>query len=339
MRRSRDRRRRLLPLLPWILCLLSCPPDVRASDDGDGGEGTAPVVGYGYTVGSVAVDPPGTALAAVLRLVNRTTSAYGPDVENLRLVAGFEAGGRLRVRITDADHRRWEVPDDLIPRRSPSPPNRTLTPPPPPLSGSRRRISAASSDLVFVLRNTTPFSFAVSRRSSGDVLFDTSASDPAAFLVFKDQYLQLASSLPPGRSSLYGIGEHTKPSLRLQPNQTLTLWNADIASANPDVNLYGSHPFYMDVRSSAGGRGGGGVGAGTSHGVLLLNSNGMDVVYTGDRITYRVIGGVLDLYFSPGRRRRLSWSSTPSSLAGRPQCHTGPSDFINAGGVTRMSQT
>ncbi|KAL3739414.1 hypothetical protein ACJRO7_020779 [Eucalyptus globulus] len=305
MRSSRDHHRcLLLPLFALLifLYLLSSTSDVHASV-GEG-EGTPGVVGYGYTVGSVTVDASGTALTAKLRLIKATT-VYGPDVESLRLVASFEASGRLRVRITDADRRRWEVPDDLIPRRPPSPPRRTPTPPPSPPpspSGSHRRLSAASSDLVFDLRNTTPFSFIVSRRSSGDVLFDTSTSDPSAFLVFKGQYLQLSSSLPPGRSSLYRIGEHTKPSLRLLPNQTLTLWNADIRSAYLDVNLYGSHPFYMDVRSSvgSGGGGGGGVGAGTSHGILLLNSNGMDVVYTCDRITYKVIGGVLDLYFFPG---------------------------------------
>ncbi|KAK5105689.1 hypothetical protein LTR62_002367 [Meristemomyces frigidus] len=51
-----------------------------------------------------------------------------------------------------------------------------------------------------------PFSFSVTRRSNGDVLFDTSA----ASLVFESQYLRLRTKLPES-PSLYGLGEHTDP--------------------------------------------------------------------------------------------------------------------------------
>ena len=56
---------------------------------------------------------------------------------------------------------------------------------------------------------------------------------------------------------------------------------------------------------------------GQAHGVLLLNSNGIDMVLTADRLQFRAIGGVLDLYFFIGPTP-LAVLGQLTSIIGRP---------------------
>lgn len=213
----------------------------------------------------------------------------------------------MRVHITDAEKQRWEVPYNLLPREQPPAAKQTI--------GKSAKNSIAGSEytgsnLIFSYISD-PFSFAVKRKSNGETLFDSSASDsdPYSGLVFKDQYLEISTKLP-AEASLYGLGENTQPhGIRLYPSDPYTLFTTDVSAINLNTDLYGSHPVYMDLRNE-GGRG-------SAHAVLLLNSNGMDVFYRGTSLTYKVIGGVLDFYFFAGPSP-LDVVQQYTSLIGKP---------------------
>ena len=146
------------------------------------------------------------------------------------------------MQIADSAGDVYQVPTSVFPRSDSS------------------NYDASNSDLAFSYVDS-PFSFTVTRKSSGDILFDTTGSP----LIFETQYLRLHTSLPDD-PNLYGLGEHSD-SFRLNTSDyTRTLWSRDAYGIPQGTNLYGNHPVYYDNR-----------GANATHAVFLLNSNGMDI--------------------------------------------------------------
>lgn len=227
----------------------------------------------GYTVKAKSIRETSRGLEAELYLAGEGCQFHGPDVPRLRLLVEHETESRLHVLIQDIEQKRYQVPEDILPRPS-----------------ADSDAATFSSDLAFEFADEgQPFSFKVLRTSTGEVLFDTSDSD----LVFERQFLRLKTWLPKD-PNLYGLGEHTD-SFRLPTrNYKRTFWARDAGGVPQRSNLYSSHPVYMDHRLSG------------THGVFLVNSNGMDIVLDEDvdrdqnYLEYRAIGGILDFYFLAG---------------------------------------
>ncbi|XP_044490172.1 alpha-xylosidase 1 [Mangifera indica] len=265
-------------------------------------------IGKGYRLVSIE-ETPGGGIVGLLQ-VKQKNQIYGSDISDLQFYVKHETEDRLRVHITDADKQRWEVPYNLLPREQP--PTMKLT-----ISKSRKsggdsvKVSDYSSNELIFSYTADPFSFMVKRKSNGDILFNSKSdqSDPFGEMVFKDQYIEISTKLPKD-ASLYGLGENTQPhGIKLYPNDPYTLYTTDVSAINLNTDLYGSHPVYMDLRNVGGQP--------NAHAVLLLNSNGMDVFYTGTSLTYKIIGGVLDFYFFAGPTP-LAVVDQYTSFIGRP---------------------
>ncbi|KAG8473322.1 hypothetical protein CXB51_035434 [Gossypium anomalum] len=262
-------------------------------------------IGKGYRLISIEKTSDGGFLGHLQ--VNQKSNVYGPDIPLLQLYVKHESENRLRVHITDAEKQRWEVPYNLLPRDQPPAPKQAIR-------RSRKKptsvLEIAGSELIF-LHTIDPFSFAVTRRSNGQTLFNSSSGGADSFgeMAFKDQYLEISTQLPED-ASLYGLGENTQPhGIKLYPNDPYTLYTTDKSAINLNTDLYGSHPVYMELRN---------VGDKPyAHAVLLLNSNGMDVFYRGNSLTYKLIGGVFDFYLFVGPTP-LDVVDQYTSFIGRP---------------------
>lgn len=263
-------------------------------------------IGKGYKL--ISIQESSNGLIGLLQVKQKTT-IYGPDIPNLQLFVKHENQDRLRVHITDAEKQRWEVPYNLLPREE-APTLKNAIGKSIKVQVGYGESEISGTELIFSYISD-PFSFAVKRKSNKQTLFNSSsdASDPYSSLVFKDQYIEISTKLPKD-ASLYGLGESTRPSgIKLQPNDPTTLYTTDISAININSDLYGDHPMYMDLRNVGG--------EAFAHAVLLLNSNGMDVFYRGDSLTFKIIGGVLDFYFFAGSSP-LAVVDQYTQLVGRP---------------------
>ncbi|KAF3358642.1 Vacuolar protein sorting-associated protein 26 [Verticillium dahliae VDG1] len=219
----------------------------------------------GYAASNVKTT--GNGLTAELKLAGPACNTYGTDLEELTLSVTYESESRIHVKIQDPADQVYQVPESVFPR---------------PDEGSFSGDAKIKFDYT-----EEPFAFTIKRSDTDEVLFDTSA----ASIVFESQYLRLRTSLPED-PYLYGLGEHTDPFRLNTTNYIRTLWNRDSYGVPYGSNLYGSHPFYIEQRETG------------THGVFLLNSNGMDVMVNkddaGQYLEYNTLGGVLDYWFLSG---------------------------------------
>ncbi|GFT67959.1 maltase-glucoamylase, intestinal [Nephila pilipes] len=216
--------------------------------------------GYGYTYQEVRKTSNGYHVD-----LERTTEMkmFGDEMETISLQVYFETKNRLRLKFADKAKKRFEVPIEvpLPPAQSPD-------------------YTEYSIDFV----NEPQFGVLVKRNDTDTVIFDTNIPG----MLFSEQYIQLSTRL--ATSNVYGFGEHTSSTYKHKTNWKKWSLFARDSSTDSSSNLYGVHPFYMNIEED-----------GCAHGVFLLNSNAMEVILQPTpALTFRTIGGILDFYIFLG---------------------------------------
>lgn len=264
-----------------LACLLLIGAAVRGGAQGPSGNVSAS--GGSYNISTPLLEAGNGTVTANLTTNNATNDAvlgpeFGYDISPLLLSVDSSKSSTLRIKITDPVQDRWQVPTDLW------------------MAPEDDMTVDTGKPIYNLTAARRPFSFAVHRvTASGQnamPIFDTTGLP----FVFKDQYIEINARLDPD-SSLYGLGEQSRSFGMRIPRTNgstgagapYTLWARDAAAAGNNTNLYGHWPMLMQVHPD-----------GTADAVFLHNSNGMDIFIQEDIITYKVLGGIVDLYFFMG---------------------------------------
>jgi len=243
----------------------------------------AQTVCHGYAATQVELNDCG--FTAQLSLLGEPCNVYGIDILDLKLTVEHQAKTRLHVHIEPshmtAENRSWYILDEDWGVRLP-----------------KQDDCLDNSDLSFSWANSPSFGFNVTRRSTQDVIFSTDGSK----LIYENQFIEFVTSLNEDYN-IYGLGEVIH-GIRLQPGLTRTIYATD-AGDPIDENIYGSHPFYLETKYSDLHPDNTenedlGKHMSQSHGVYLRNAHAQEVLMHEKNITWRTLGGDIDLYFFSG---------------------------------------
>ena len=199
----------------------------------------------------------------------RRSTGFLRDVSQIKVEINDIDNDRLRLRITDVESNRWEPPLPIL--------NNIVHEKP----EGQNQYDVSIADGILM----------ITRKRTGSLIIKTDLKK----LIFADRFIQLINEVP--SNSLYGLGEtldnHEKKVITGQDKdgrKRIKLFNYGDHPIREKAS-YGTHPFYLMYETKPT----------DAHGVLLINSNAMDIIMTHTpSLTYRVIGGVLDFYIFMG---------------------------------------
>ncbi|XP_054598752.1 sucrase-isomaltase, intestinal isoform X2 [Nothobranchius furzeri] len=237
---------------------------------------------YGYLV-THATETDSGITVDITRNTNYRSSGRpeSKDITNLRVEVWYHSGDMLQFKIWDPKSDRYEVPVPLsVPKTPQTDENKRLY-----------KVSVTSQ----------PFGLQVIRKSTGTKIWDSAVPG----FTFSDMFIQVSTRL--SSQFVYGFGETEHPTYKHDLNyHTWGMFSKD-QPPGYKMNCYGVHPFYMGLENTA-----------DAHGVLLLNSNAMDVTFQPTpSLTYRTIGGILDFYMVLGPTPEIVVQEY-TALIGRP---------------------
>ncbi|XP_017279452.1 maltase-glucoamylase, intestinal [Kryptolebias marmoratus] len=237
---------------------------------------------YGYIVKTTSETSSGITLDITRNMKYRTSGRpQSPDINNLQVQIQYHSSDMLQFKIWDLSSDRFEVP---VPLSIPTTPE-----------------TDESKRLYKVLVTPQPFGIQIIRKSTGTKIWDSSVPG----FTFSDMFIQVSTRL--SSEFVYGFGETEHPTYKHNVNyHTWGMFSKD-QPPGYKLNCYGVHPFYMGLENDA-----------NAHGVLLLNSNAMDVTFQPTpALTYRTIGGILDFYMVLGPTPEMVVQEY-TALIGRP---------------------